>query len=456
MPIRFYLHSFTSASGLRPIYMEVRWAREASAVGDASVRLSTGKTCQAADWNDDGERVEGRDLRRGKTNERIADLKKAANKALDQAEVMGTSLTAADMKALLLAITKPNAVPTPKPEAVPEANPAEWTLPQVVVNWQQQLRGQRSATYLRLMKAVTDYWEKMRPGTTLGELMPDKKTGRSELVEKWIGYLLEDVPRRGAPGEFGLDNNTVGTYIKRLRTLIQFAGLPYAWLKDELTYDIEIEPLEYEEVLQLASASLPRVQLERARDCFVFNCFTGPRYQNLKNLQPTDVRKVRGVHLLEYSQLKGRKKTKVKVALSPVALAIWERYNGQLPVHSNQQMNDLIKEAAELAGLTRPISRVRQYGGKQLTERGPIHEYITCHLARHTFATLLLDGDASLGEVQDSLGHSSLQSTRRYAKSRENRRHTSTLSAFDKLAQEHKEHNAQTSHSAPETVRNQP
>jgi integrase len=432
--------------------MEVRWAREASATGkDANVRLSTGKTCAAADWNEDKERVVGRDLKRGKTNERLGDLEKAANKALGEAEVMGTTLTAADMRALLLAITKPNATPASEPEPEPEDSPADWTLPEVVSRWQQQLRGQRSANYLRVMKAVADYWEKMRKGTTLGELLPDKKTGRSDLVEKWTGYLLEDVPRRGAPGEYGLDNNTVGTYLKRLRTLIQFSGLPYAWLKDELTYEIEIEPLEYEEVLQLAAAEMPRLQVERARDCFVFNCFTGPRYQNLRNLAPTDVRKVQGVHLLEYTQYKGRKKTKVKVALTPQALAIWARYEGKLPVMANQGMNELIKEAAEAAGLTRVISRVRQYSTKQVTERGPISEFITCHLARHTFATLLLDGDASLGEVQDSLGHSSLQSTRRYAKSREKSRHTNTLGAFDRLQQGH---DAQSSHSAPKTVRN--
>jgi hypothetical protein len=86
--------------------MEVRWARESAAGGakDANVRLSTGKTCLAADWNDDKERVVGKDLTRGKINERLGDLEKAATKALDEAGVMGATLAADDMRALLLPV----------------------------------------------------------------------------------------------------------------------------------------------------------------------------------------------------------------------------------------------------------------------------------------------------------------------------------------------------------------
>jgi hypothetical protein len=417
----------------------VRWARHGAAKpGDpAQLRLATGKTCRPEHWSLTKQRVV-KDLAAGKTNKRLGGLEVLTTDMLDKAAVLGEYVTAQQLREAITTYVKYNGEAPPPP---PPAKPAPGqTIADVVARWQQQLRGQRSSTYLRLMTPVVTYWDAFRPGTLLTDLLPDPTTGRSEIVEQWISYLLEDVPRRGAPGEFGLDNNTAGTYVKRLRTLLQFAGLPYAWLKDELTYDIDIEPLEYEEVLQLARAPLPRVALERARDCFVFNCFTGPRYGNLKNLHPGDVRLVGGVPVLEYAQQKGRKKTKVKVALDPIAYEIWQRYAGQLPVHSNQQMNTLIKEAAQLVGLNRPISVVRQYGSQQQTLRGPIHEFITCHLARHTFATLLLDGGASIVEAQDGLGHSSLQSTRRYAKAREKQRHASTLSAFDKLRSEHSAH----------------
>jgi integrase len=428
----FYLHTKAFSDGTRTIYVRVRWAKHAAAKlgDDPMVRLSTGHTCLPARWKK--QRVQG--VTGSPANTLIKALDALASTTLDNAAARGEHVAAAQLRQVLSDYIKYREQEPPAPEPEPEAEhePAP-TLAQAVAHWQKQMRGQRSDTYLRLMNPVVTYWEELHPGVRLEEMLPDAKTGRSELVEQWISFLLLDVPRRGSPGEFGLDNNTVGSYIKRLRTILQFAGLPYAWLKDELTYEIDIEPLEFEEVLQLAEAEMPRLQLERARDCFVFNCFTGPRYGNLAALRPSDVRVIKGQPILEYTQFKGRKKTKVKVALDPLAHEIWKRYNGELPVQSNTQMNDNIKEAARVAGLNRQISEVRNYGGKQQTRRGPIHEFITCHLARHTFATLLLDGDASIVEVQDGLGHSSLQSTRRYAKAREKQRHASTLGAFDKL-----------------------
>lgn len=438
MKIRFYLHNKPSRTGDHPINMEVRWARHPAALaGDAAaVRLSTGLTCQAAHWNLEKERpTKGPGA--GFATKRLNGLAELATDTLDQAVVMNVKVPAAKLKQALSDYVKYNGdlAPALLPEELLPPAPTSPTIAEVVAHWQAQMRGQRSASYLRHMSPLVDTWQVLRPDTRIEELVP--VNGRSELVEQWITYLLEDVPRRNCAGEFGLDNNTVGSYIKKLRTLLQFAGVPYAWLKDELTYEIDIEPLEYHEVMQLAEATMPRLQLERARDCFVFNCFTGPRYGNLKALRPGDVRVVKGVPLLEYSQIKGRKKAKVKVALDEVAYAIWQRYNGQLPVHSNTQFNTLIKEAAQIAGLTRPVSVVRQYGTRQTTERGPLWQFITVHVARHTYGTLLLDGGASIVEAQDGLGHSSLQSTRRYAKAREKERHVHTLSAFEKLRTSH-------------------
>lgn len=436
MPTRFYLHSKKYSDGRHAVYMEVRWGKHAAAKpGDsAAVRLSTGEACKPSEWSDSSQRpVRGAGASAAK--KRLNGLDELASDTLEQAVVMGQQVSAAAMKEKLSLYVKYKGEEPPAPEPEPEPEPVATspTVGQAVEHWKKQMRGHRSPGYIRVMTPLVTFWDDFRPNVTLAELLPDPKTKRSEIVEQWIGYLLEDVPRRGAPGQFGLDNNTVGTYIKRMRTILQFHGLPYDWLKDEFTYEVDVEPLEFSEVMQLAEAPMPRLQLERARDCFVFNCFTGPRYENLVNLQPGDVRQVQGKYLLEYAQYKGRKKTKVKVALDPVALEIWQRYGGKLPVQSNAPMNALIKEAAEIAGLTRPVSVVRQYSTKQVTDRGLLWQFITCHVARHTFATLLLDGEASIVEVQDSLGHSSLQSTRRYAKAREKQRHTSTLTAFDKL-----------------------
>lgn len=436
MTIRFYLHN-NAKEGRHPIYVEVRWARTAAAHPGTSpaVRLGVRETVLKKYWTKK-QRVSTQDEGRfTRINRKLGKLQKAVEKLFEVAEEAGQRISPEQLRTFLLEqlhLAEP-AEPAPEPAA-----PTLPTIEQVAAEWKLFYRAKYASNTLRKVDPVAMHWELFRPGTTLQDILPDPTTRRSDLVEKWCEYLVEDAPNRS--GGLGLESNSVGRYVGATRQLLKFAGLPFGWLTDEYTYEVEIEPLLFEEVVTLAETELPAGHLSQARDVFVFNCFTGPRYGNLKALQPSDVIIEQGSHILEYVQIKGRrKKTKVRVAMDPVAVEIWERYEGRLPVFSNQKMNDYIKQAAELAGLERPILQVRQRGPHRIERRGPIWQFITCHLARHTFATLLLDGDADLGQVQNSLGHSGINTTRRYAKSREQKRHVATLSAFDKLRASHTE-----------------
>ncbi|MCA8829400.1 site-specific integrase [Hymenobacter pini] len=439
MSIRFYLHNKATA-GMHPIYMEVRWARHPAAEPGTSpaVRLGVRATVLKKYWTKK-QRVSTQDEGRCLTiNRRLGKLEKTATKLLDDAEAAGQRVSTEQMRSALLVVLGQAEAPEPAAPAEP-ATLAVPTIAQVAEEWKAFYRAKYSPNYLRKADPIVTHWETFRPGTTLQELLPDPKTRRSDLVEQWCEYLVEEAPNRST-GELGLESNSIGRYVGGLRALLKFAGLPCEWLTDEYTYEVEIEPLLFEEVMALYETPLPPGHISQARDVFVFNCFTGPRYGNLKALQPADVVMMEGSHILEYVQIKGRrKKTKVRVAMDPVAVDIWQRYEGRLPVFSNQKMNDYIKEAAQLAGIERPVLQVRQRGPHRIERRGPLWQFITCHLARHTFATLLLDGDADLGQVQNSLGHSGINTTRRYAKSREQKRHVATLSAFDKLRASHTE-----------------
>ena len=102
-----------------------------------------------------------------------------------------------------------------------------------------------------------------------------------------------------------------------------------------------------------------------------------------------------------------RKKTKNNflLVLLPQALVILDKYRQHplreneglaLPVLSNQNYNLYLKELAVSAG---------------------INKELTTHMARHTFATTItLESGVSMDVVSKLLGHTSIKSTRIYAK----------------------------------------
>lgn len=145
------------------------------------------------------------------------------------------------------------------------------------------------------------------------------------------------------------------------------------------------------------------LRLEHVRDIFVFCCFTGLAYADVKKLTKDDI--VIGIDGEKWINTERTKtKTKSNIPILPLALMIIEKYKGSnevnnsrvLPVLTNQKMNAYLKEIADISG---------------------IKKNLTTHLARHTFATTVtLTNGVSLESVSKMLGHRSLRTTQHYAK----------------------------------------
>ena len=102
-----------------------------------------------------------------------------------------------------------------------------------------------------------------------------------------------------------------------------------------------------------------------------------------------------------------RTKTDIRcrVPLLPLAKSILQKYENfplnrnkgkLLPVHSNQKMNEYLKELADICGITKNLSM---------------------HVARHTFATsVTLANGVPIETVSKMLGHSSIKTTQIYAR----------------------------------------
>lgn len=158
---------------------------------------------------------------------------------------------------------------------------------------------------------------------------------------------------------------------------------------------------ELESIVDL-DIRMPRLDI--VRDMFVFCCFTGLAYIDVKKLTPNNiVPHIDGSQWIQSARQKTR--SKLGIPLLPTAMEILEKYqshpkvqNGEcvIPVLSNQKSNAYLKEIADRCGISKNL---------------------TTHLARHTFATTVtLSNGMPIETVGKLLGHKNLRTTQHYAK----------------------------------------
>lgn len=205
-------------------------------------------------------------------------------------------------------------------------------------------------------------------------------------------------------------HNTTAKYIANFRKIV-YECLKQGWLQRDpflgfkLTQkEVKKEILSMKEIELMTITKFQSKRLEQIRDIFLFCCYTGLAYIDIKNLKRTDIKiGIDGEDWIFTS----RQKTDVdtRIPLLPFAKNLVEKYrlNTQciiqgsvLPVPCNQKMNVYIKEVADICG---------------------IEKALTSHIARHTFATTItLSNGVPIETVSKLLGHTNLRTTQHYAK----------------------------------------
>ena len=207
-----------------------------------------------------------------------------------------------------------------------------------------------------------------------------------------------------------LNNNGRMKHLERLKKFTTLA-LKHRWIKSnpfalyQLKYeDFDCPFLEENELKTISSIVLTDDSLNIVRDVFVFSCYTGLCYIEVKNLKTGDI--VNGIDKEDWIMVRRQKsKTPVKLPLLEEAKRILDKYknyslavnaNKLLPVYSDQKINKYLKEIAKLCN---------------------IKKNLTFHVARHTFATTItLLNDVPLETVSKMLGHTKLSTTQKYAR----------------------------------------
>lgn len=299
-----------------------------------------------------------------------------------------------------------------------ELDPGTLTFGEHHAAWVKENTGIFSANTIKQQAHVPGELEKYMPGCRAGDL-------GEKFVRGYVQHLLAQ----------NMSDSTIYNHFKLLRIVARRLGIdPKAkWLAYASATPPQLD-LEAEELRRLLAVTLKEPGLQRERDRWLLECFTCRRDGDMKKLGPQQVTTITTltgevVPALRHTMEKVARE--VLVPLPPVAVAIGERYGWQLPVISNQERNLAIKEIAKRAGLTRPFNDQKISGGKSQANYRPVHEVISTHTARHTGASLLLegsDGDKSVSEYM--LGHGIKSNTDIYAKDKARRVAPKVLAAW--------------------------
>ena len=205
-------------------------------------------------------------------------------------------------------------------------------------------------------------------------------------------------------------NNTAVKYIKNFNKIIKICLAndwldrnPFANYKSKVK-EVKRVFLTEDEIQALMNKEFKTERLTLVRDIFLFSCFTGLAYIDVKNLTESHISiGIDGEKWIFTHRQKTESASKIPIL--PITQMIIDKYKNHpecinkdklLPILTNQKMNAYLKEIADIC---------------------EIEKDLTFHIARHTFATTVtLTNGVPIESVSKMLGHKNLRTTQHYAK----------------------------------------
>ena len=235
-------------------------------------------------------------------------------------------------------------------------------------------------------------------------------------LNDYVGYLRDVKEMR---------NTTIGKQLSFLKWFLRWAfkkgvhqNNAYDSYKPKLkSTQKKIIFLTWDELNRLREFKIPsnKQALERVRDVFLFQCFTGLRYSDVFNLRRSDIK---GDHI-EVTTVKTS--DSLIIELNKHSKAILDKYkdvafedNKVLPVITNQKMNDYLKELAELADIDEPIRQTYYKGNERIDEVTPKYALLGTHAGRRTFICNALALGIPPQVVMKWTGHSDYKAMKPY------------------------------------------
>ena len=387
-----------------PIRMRVNFASK-------RIEFTTGYRIDAAKWDADKQRVKNgcsNKLKQSASeiNASLLEYYTEIQSIFKRFEVEDVMPTPEQIKEAFNALHKPvSEEPKPKKEALP------CDFFQVFDDFVEDCGRQNNWTDSTFEKfaAVKNHLTNFREGLTF-EFFDERG------LNDYVGYLRDVKEMR---------NTTIGKQLSFLKWFLRWAfkkgvhqNNAYDSYKPKLkSTQKKIIFLTWDELNRLREFKIPsnKQALERVRDVFLFQCFTGLRYSDVFNLRRSDIK---GDHI-EVTTVKTS--DSLIIELNNHSKAILDKYKDVafeddkvLPVITNQKMNDYLKELAELAGIDEPVRQTYYRGNERIDEVTPKYALLGTHAGRRTFICNALALGIPPQVVMKWTGHSDYKAMKPY------------------------------------------
>ena len=387
-----------------PIRMRVNFASK-------RIEFTTGYRIDAAKWDADKQRVKNGCSNKLKQlaseiNASLLEYYTEIQSIFKRFEVEDVMPTPEQIKEVFNALRKPvSEEPKPKKEALP------CDFFQVFDDFVEDCGRQNNWTDSTFEKfaAVKNHLTYFREGLTF-EFFDERG------LNDYVGYLRDVKEMR---------NTTIGKQLSFLKWFLRWAfkkgvhqNNAYDSYKPKLkSTQKKIIFLTWDELNRLREFKIPsnKQALERVRDVFLFQCFTGLRYSDVFNLHRSDIK---GDHI-EVTTIKTS--DSLIIELNNHSKAILDKYKDVafendkvLPVITNQKMNDYLKELAEMAGIDEPVRQTYYKGNERIDDVTPKYALLGTHAGRRTFICNALALGIPPQVVMKWTGHSDYKAMKPY------------------------------------------
>ena len=387
-----------------PIRMRVNFASK-------RIEFTTGYRIDATKWDADKQRVKNgcsNKLKQSASeiNASLLEYYTEIQSIFKRFEVEDVIPTPKQIKEAFNALHKPvSEEPKPKKEALP------CDFFQVFDDFVEDCGRQNNWTDSTFEKfaAVKNHLTNFREGLTF-EFFDERG------LNDYVGYLRDVKEMR---------NTTIGKQLSFLKWFLRWAfkkgvhqNNSYDSYKPKLkSTQKKIIFLTWDELNHLREFKIHfnKQALERVRDVFLFQCFTGLRYSDVFNLCRSDIKDDH----IEVTTVKTS--DSLIIELNNHSKAILDKYKDVafeddkvLPVITNQKMNDYLKELAEMAGIDEPVRQTYYKGNERIDDVAPKYALLGTHAGRRTFICNALALGIPPQVVMKWTGHSDYKAMKPY------------------------------------------